>query len=1009
MPRSAATARRGHHHSSNRHENGVVIPGKRVTQQKSNGYLNGSLSSGGSSSSSSQVDLCSSSDPSAAATVAATRVNGAADGSKMEGPEQSYVNGDAKGNVEMAYGHSNGTAAPNGTIAGHISSRSTEKVAWVPKKTAQSSPINPLLLASTILKSCPMFDTIAILIFLLQLPPMVLTLVQFLFASLTFMPPGGASAGSLTSNFDIFQGPAGTPSLGTMIAMDGFCLLVWGLFMWTWAQNFALDLAHVQVAITLGGGGAGKNGGVNALCVGIVLLLHLVQSKGIQDFVVGHLLSAKLVGPDLMSRWSHLIPSEFRRTATQSSPSWIRSLLAIHILAQAGTAMARRSMAKNRSPAPSRFGKRVDTEASAGSQTQIDSAFESGASAASALAADGQVVTSSAWKESKDRLTSAKKRRRQANQVRSRQPFWAALASTKVTVMREYEHSRAVSKTTRGIPMTEDDLQGITLDDGLIWITSVDSSSIKFAAGDLASPDDPTSPTGCEDGPLECEDMEPFYVCVNGAHWATATVCKVPDQQKGLSAVTWHGEISGLAPNCAYSCSFVRSDTDEEICSMSVKTPPTPDAEQAATSSVSTRPFHRPSSPTTTLKNSITNAEVKLNEKRTRLKKAKTDHKLVVSKVRKELDNYNNRLNSGNDENRQKQRSLQLERNIRQTEEATAVLETQLDNMENAPEGEQEKWSFQKAAFDGQVELLNSAKEEVTAARMAGVQEISTLETELSSSAQKHERLQGRKARVNEQYERMISANAQGLNERERRAAEQFAREQEQARLQATFIEQFAIITRSVQNYQMRTNQLWKQATAIEEAIQRQQQQMLMETGPLTPEGSLPGTTAQPENLTTAAGMTTITPANSRSVLGMSPLNLKSSPHQNVAAATSYQTSPLQAPLQQHSFQASSRVSASTYFAPDFNYRERSSSNRSARSSLHADFELVDAGRVSSFLADPFDSVSVSRRQSNGSDSRAQAGSAYGPIGNLFGRTGSRGSGSSNDSPSSARSKAIPS
>jgi hypothetical protein len=37
----------------------------------------------------------------------------------------------------------------------------------------------------------------------------------------------------------------------------------------------------------LGGGGSGKNGGVNALCVGIVLLLHLVRSKGIQDFGSG--------------------------------------------------------------------------------------------------------------------------------------------------------------------------------------------------------------------------------------------------------------------------------------------------------------------------------------------------------------------------------------------------------------------------------------------------------------------------------------------------------------------------------------------------------------------------------------------------------------------------------------------------------------------------------------------------------------------------------------------------
>jgi hypothetical protein len=358
-----------------------------------------------------------------------------------------------------------------------------------------------------------------------------------------------------------------------MIAMDGFCLLFWGLFMWTWAQNFALDLAHVQVAITLGGGGAGKNGGVNALCVGIVLILHLIRSKGIQDFVIGHLVSAKIISPDILSQYSYLMPAEFKRTEAQSSPSWVRSLLAVHILAQAGTAMARRSMTKNRTPAPSRAGKRIDTEASAGSQTQIDSAFESTASVSSYLGPDGQIITTT-HKDGRERLISAKKRRRQANQVRSRQPFWAALASTKVTVMREYEHSRALSKTTRGFTTTEDDLQGVSLDDGLVWITDVDSSTIKFAAGDFASADDSSACGAAR------EDTEPFYVCVNGAPWATATLTKEHDASKGSSTIYWRGEISGLAPNCAYTCSFVKSDTDEEVCAMSVKTPAANDAEQ---------------------------------------------------------------------------------------------------------------------------------------------------------------------------------------------------------------------------------------------------------------------------------------------------------------------------------------------------------------------------------------------------------------------------------------------
>ena len=529
------------------------------------------------SSSSSAAPFSRSSSDTSVIPSMATQFDGSAaatSDSRSDGHVAGGVNGYARGSVDILNG-GDGFLSPGNGIPFLSSRRSLEK-----SNKKSSASVNPIQLASTVLRSCPMYDTIAILIFLLQLPPMVLTCVQFLFASLTFLPPSGASAGSLTSNFDIFQGPAGTPSLSTMIAMDGFCLFFWGLFMWTWAQNFALDLAHVQVAITLGGGSSGKNGSVNMLCVAIVLVLHLIRSKGIQDFVFGHLMSAKFVTPDWLSQYSHLVPAEFRSSEPQASPSWIRSLLAIHILAQAGTAMARRSMAKNRSPTPSRSGKRADTEASAGSQTQIDSAFESGASVSSHWAAADGVSSASGTRDlgGRERWTSAKRRRRQANQVRSRQPFWAALANMKITIMREYEHSKALSKTARGLPMTEDDLQGIKLDDGLIWITHIDSSSIKFAAADFGDGDDPTtSAVGCE---MESVDEAPFYVCVNGALWATATICKVQDTPNASNAVQWRGEVSGLAPNCAYTCSFLRTDTDDEICAMSVRTPATTDAEQ---------------------------------------------------------------------------------------------------------------------------------------------------------------------------------------------------------------------------------------------------------------------------------------------------------------------------------------------------------------------------------------------------------------------------------------------
>ncbi|KAJ5416055.1 hypothetical protein N7465_004750 [Penicillium sp. CMV-2018d] len=983
MTRSAASRK----NQSNRQENGLVGPGKKVTKQKSSGHLNGNSGNGSATGpgASAHFDLSSVRSTSDTAVTSPTVSGKGGDSTKADGNVRGMLNGHSKGG-EMATAQENDDVAQNGGIAGHACRNGTSK------RSGSNASINPLQLASTILKSCPMYDTIAILIFLLQLPPMVLTLVQFLFASLTFMPPSGAAAGSLSSNFDIFQGPAGTPSLGTMIAMDGFCILLWGLFMWTWAQNFAIDLAHVQVAITLGGGGSGKNGGVNALCVGIVLLLHLVRSKGIQDFVLGHLVSAKLLSPDLLSQYSHLLPAEFRRPEAQTSPSWLRSLLAVHILAQAGTAMARRSMAKNRSPTPLRTGKRGDTEASAGSQGQADSALESAASVSSSFVGpDGQL------KDGKDRFTSAKKRRRQANQVRSRQPFWAALASTKVTVMREYEHSRAASKTARNLTMTEEDLQGVSLDDGLIWITDVDSSSIKFAAGEFT--DDPAVSGSFEAGRLG-GDMEPFYVCVNGALWATASICRVSDA-KGPSVVQWRGEIAGLAPNCAYTCAFVRSDTNEEICAMSVKTPTTTDTEQII-SAVSTppQPTYRPSSPTTTLKNSISNAESKLNEKRNRLKKTKNDHKAVITKIRKELENFNTRLHSGGDENRQKQRSLQLERNIRQTEEATAVLEVQLDTMENVPEEEMEEWSAHKADFEREVELFNSTKEEVTAARAAAAQQVAALELELTQAIQKRERLQGRRTRVNEQYERIISANAQGLNERERRAAEQFAREQDQSKMEANFHEQFASISQSVQDFQLRTSQLWQQASAIEQSIQQQQQQMLVESGPLTPEGNLPGTNPLPETSGPSFNVSTSSAPSARSLLGglsfparSSPLQISSSP---VHEMPSNPTSPSQDLPFLPQFPASPVGNVGSYFGSDINHRDRSFSNRSTRSSQYGS-DFLDTNRLPPLQLDLAELLGETKPRP-GSDGNGFLHQGGRPVLSPFQRAVSRGSGTGSGS-----------
>ncbi|EEP75767.1 AcrB protein [Uncinocarpus reesii 1704] len=848
MTRPAAAARKNH---GSRHENGHASSGKKVSKQKSNGHLNGTPNGQHRPDPIALTARNPSKPQSSSSSAANNKTNGDVEELKMESNGQVQVNGHGKGDPGMSNGHAYASGSTNGALGTRIEdqiSRRSEKMlnsASNVKKPYAGKSVNPFHLASTILKACPMADTIAILIFLLQLPPIVLTLVQFLYASMTFMLPAGVSTGTLTSNFDIFQGPAGTPSLGTMIAMDAFCLLVWALFMWNWARNFAIDLAHVQVAIALGAGSSGDTGGVNAFCVTVLLIVHLFRSEGIQDFVFGHLLSTNFLSSDLLEKYSNLIPMEFKQIEYPSPPSWVRSLLAIHILAQAGTAMARRSMAKNRSQPRAKTGKRLDTEASTNCHIE-SSVFESGIALPPNANSEVSSLPGSISKEGRDRVSSAKKRRRQANEARRIQPFWAALASTKLTVTREYERSRHSTWYSPSFPVAEDDLDKAPLGTALIWITHVDSCSIKFAASDFTTEEDPMT-GGTYEGSVSDAEADPFYIRVNGAHWAPVSLNRITENSDELSLVHWRGEIAGLAPDCAYACSFVRCDTDEEICVMSVKTPATSDTDQASiTASISPSPRQslRPSSPTTTIKNSIMNADAKLTERRAKLKRSRNEHKLQISKIKKELDNFTHRLNSGGDDTRQKQRSLQLERNIRQTEEATAALDQQLDSLEKSPDEEIQEWEARKAAFELEKGKLEALKDELHAAKSATDRGISTAENELANTVQKRERLQNRRNRLSEQYERITHANNQGLNERERRAAEQLAKEQEHARIEEGFQEQLTSITRSLEEYQVRTTQLWQQATAIEQAYQ--QQQLFMSSGPLTPEGELPGTKRQP-------------------------------------------------------------------------------------------------------------------------------------------------------------------
>lgn len=807
MPRNPAAKKNQH---NNRHENGLVGPGKRVTKQKSNGHLNGSVKPA-----IPDEPLPVTSSPDLQPTHAYQSNSSSAGASRFESqPSLSKRNSDSSvDGHEQKWENANGSAGTN-----------SRRPDMAQARNKLSSDVSAFQIASTILRSCPAADTVALLIVLLALPSMVLTIVQALFASLTLMPPTNLSPVSFLSLFDVFQGSAGSPSLGTMAVVDVICFGLW-ICLWNWAQHFALDLAQIQIAMTLGNGNSGKSGSVNMFCFAIVLVLHSVRSRGVRRFFVSNLIpSALLTHPKLLELGQYF-PSENDFGEIPGIPSKIRSLFAIHILSQALMAFVRRRVASTQAGSASRTTRRNDTEAYAGS-SNVSEPSNPDSSTATSTSVDFQSPATPGVKDPKDKALSAKKRRRQANQVRSRQPFWAALASTKVHVLREVEHKNDHLRKAAEVQSSNSQ--------DLVWISNVEPSSIEFGATISSFDRDHES--------THSQDPKPFFIRINGARWHSVALESVEEGEPYQSQ--WLGTISGLIPDCTYTCSFIRDD-DEEFASIMVKTPALQDRDLQSLAPAPPRASLRPHSPTSTLKNSIQTAEAKLTEARARVTKARRTHRGAVQRIEKEVDSFNGRLKSSSDDTRQQQKLLQAERSIQQTKAAIEDITVQLSDLEAIPEDEVVDYEQRKGIFDERSKLLASANEALAHSRSEAKNELSCIQNELNTINSRKERLQGRQGKLAEQHDRITQANAQGMNEKERKAHESARMEAERHRRETELNEGVRHMINELRDLQMRTQSQWQELEAAEKLAYAQRESMLNNGGPLTPEGNLPGTNPQ--------------------------------------------------------------------------------------------------------------------------------------------------------------------
>lgn len=536
----------------NRQNNsGTVAPGKRIAKEKSNGHVN-------------------------------------------EDPEEvcdKDTNGKAKNNVgekESAKAPDHAGSYINGSADG-LSGNNHRQIDVSTGKSPIVHDTGILNLALTILWSCPIGDTIAILIFLLSLPPTFLALTNTLFAILTFMPPATSISTFPTTLNDVFQGSGGAPSFATIILTDFLGLVLW-LVLWTPAQALVLELGQAVVATTLGGGSSVKSKGSDYTiwCMGLVVVSNVARNKWIPNRFFGYDWSVRLASLSNLS----LGPASFFRDDTATDRTyvgWYRILIALHILVQGLVHVVRRWYAKREHQRPRLSKATSDPEAVIESpiRSEVGPSINPWPppSISQELTARSSLPN---MRETREKTVSNKKKKKQGYYVRSRQPLWAAFAATKVTVCREYDQSKMLQESSGSDAKDTKNLGSASFldEEGQVWITHVGSNSFSFATSHFA-----TQASGYDHGgdahtdaaaKADLDQSRPVHLRINGAYWTSVVVKRVPRcNGKDESAERqWTGEVFGLSPSSSYICSFIRSEDDVEIFTANLSTQSSPSVDQ---------------------------------------------------------------------------------------------------------------------------------------------------------------------------------------------------------------------------------------------------------------------------------------------------------------------------------------------------------------------------------------------------------------------------------------------